>query len=204
MDTFEAIEARRSVKRYDPEHRLTEAEIDQLLQAAMLSPTSFNIQNWRFVVVTNEELREEIRKAAWGQAQFTDASILVILVMDLKAHERDPGRYWANADPQVRETLVGMIGGFYSNNPTLARDEGLRSCGLAGQTLMLAAKAMGLDSCPMVGFDFEKVSELIQLPEDHEIAFAISIGKALEPARPRGGQLPMDEVVIHDRFPSDA
>ncbi len=111
---------------------------------------------------------------------------------------------WANADPQVRETLVGMIGGFYSNNPTLARDEGLRSCGLAGQTLMLAAKAMGLDSCPMVGFDFEKVSELIQLPEDHEIAFAISIGKALEPARPRGGQLPMDEVVIHDRFPSDA
>ena len=203
MDTFDAIEQRRSVKRFDPDHRLTEAEIEKLMQAAAHSPTSFNIQNWRFVVVTNEDLRKEIRQAAWNQAQFTDASILVILTMDLKAHEKDPGRYWANADPQVRETLVGMIGGFYNNNPSLARDEGLRSCGIAGQTLMLAAKAMDLDSCPMVGFDFAKVSELIQLPEDHEIAFAISIGKALEPARPRGGQLPLDEVVIEDRFPRE-
>ena len=65
---------------------------------------------------------------------------------------------------------------------------------------MLAAKAMGYDSCPMVGFDFDRVGELIQLPEDHEIAYAISVGKALEPARPRGGQLPLSEVLIRDRF----
>ncbi|MEZ6003359.1 MAG: nitroreductase family protein [Planctomycetota bacterium] len=204
METLSAIEQRRSVKKYDPEHRMTEAEIRQLFEAVLLSPTSFNLQNWRFVVVTDPLLRQELRAAAWNQAQFTDASIVVYLVMDKKSHERDPGRYWANAEPQVRDMLVGMIGNFYSSNPGLARDEGLRSCGLAGQTLMLAAKDMGYDTCPMVGFDFARTSELLNLPEDHEIAFAISVGKALEPARPRGGQLPLDEVLVRDRFPARA
>ncbi|HPF13182.1 MAG: nitroreductase family protein [Planctomycetes bacterium] len=201
MDTIEAIRQRRSVKKYDPNHRMSEDEIRQLFETVRLSPTSFNLQNWRFVVATDPALRLAMREAAWGQAQFSEASLLVLLVMDLKAHEREPMRYWANADEKVREMLVGMIGRFYGDNPKLARDEGLRSCGIAGQTLMLAAKAMGYDSCPMVGFDFGKMAELIQLPADHEIAFAISVGKALEPARPRGSQLPYEEIVHRDRFP---
>jgi len=65
---------------------------------------------------------------------------------------------------------------------------------------MLAAKAMGYDSCPMVGFDFDAVGKLVNLPEDHVIALMVSVGKAVEPARPRGGQLPLDEVVVTDRF----
>jgi nitroreductase len=76
----------------------------------------------------------------------------------------------------------------------------MRSCGIAGQTIMLAAKAMGYDSCPMIGFDPIQVSELINLPEDHVIGFMISVGKATEPARPRGGQLPLEEVVIQNKF----
>ena len=87
--------------------------------------------------------------------------------------------------------------------PELRRDENLRSGSLAAQTLMLAAKARGYDSCPMVGFDFAKVGEIIGLPQDHDIVMAVAVGKALEPARPRGGQLPLDEVMHRERFPSD-
>ena len=76
----------------------------------------------------------------------------------------------------------------------------MRSSGIAAQTLMLAAKGMGYDSCPMDGFDFEKVAEIINLPEDHVIAMFVAIGKATSPANPRGGQLPLDDIVIKNRF----
>jgi nitroreductase len=76
----------------------------------------------------------------------------------------------------------------------------MRSCGIAAQTLMLAAKAMGYDSCPMDGFDFEQVAKLIQLPDDHVIAMFVAIGKATQEAQPRAGQLSLDEVVIENSF----
>ncbi|MCA9002505.1 MAG: nitroreductase family protein [Planctomycetes bacterium] len=201
MDTFEAIATRRSVKHFDPEHRFTEAEIRQLLEAAMLSPTSFNLQNWRFVVVTDPELKQELRAASYNQAQFTDASIIVYLVFDKEAHSRQPQRYWRHAEPEIGQMMVGMIQGVYEGNEPLVRDEGQRSCGIAGQTLMLAARSMGYDSCPIVGIDKKKTAALLRMPEDHEISFAVTIGKALQPARPRAGQLAYEEVVIQDRFP---
>jgi nitroreductase len=76
----------------------------------------------------------------------------------------------------------------------------MRSCGIAAMTLMLSAKALGYDSCPMDGFDFDAVGKLIQLPDDHVIAMFVAIGKGTKPAWPKGGQLAMNEVVIHDRF----
>ena len=96
--------------------------------------------------------------------------------------------------------LVPMIVGAYDGKPQLQRDEIMRSGGIASQTLMLAAKAKGLDTCPMVGFDFEEVAKIIRLPEDHAICMMVSVGKALTPARGRGGQLPLDEVMFKDRF----
>lgn len=200
MDTFTAIRERRSVKHYDPNHRLSEAELERLLALAALSPTAFNIQHWRFVVVEDLGLRQQIRAYSWDQAQVTDASALIIVCADLKAWEKQPERYWANAPEEVRTALLPMISGFYQNKADLQRDECLRSCGMAAQNLMLAAKAMGYDSCPMDGFDFEAVARLINLPQDHLISMFVVIGKALEAARPRGGQLPLSEIVIRDRF----
>ena len=71
---------------------------------------------------------------------------------------------------------------------------------VAGQTIMLAAKAMGYDSCPMIGFDPARVAELINLPSDHVISFMIAVGKAVKPAMPKGGQLDLAEVVVQNRF----
>jgi nitroreductase len=200
VETKEAIKSRRSVKHYDPTHKMSGLEVDELLSLVLLSPTAFNIQNWRFVVVKDPDLRERIRKVAWDQEQVTDASLFVILCADLKAWEKAPERYWRNAPEEVREYVLSSMDDYYRGKEQVQRDEAMRSCGIAAQTLMLAAKSMGYDSCPMDGFDFEAVGRLINLPEDYVIAMFVAIGKAAKEARPRGGQLPMSEVIIPDHF----
>lgn len=200
MNVTEAIVERRSVKSYDPEHKMTEQEIAKLMSLAMLSPTAFNIQNWRFVVVTDPALRKEIRKVSWDQAQVEEASLLIVLTADLKSWQKEPERYWVNAPKAAQDFLIPAIGQFYNGNEQVQRDEGMRSCGMAAMTLMLAAKEMGYDTCPMDGFDFDAVAKLLNMPDDHIPTMFVVVGKALQPARPRGGQLHMDEVVIQNKF----
>ncbi|MBP9853646.1 MAG: nitroreductase family protein [Candidatus Omnitrophica bacterium] len=199
MDIFEAIRQRRSVKHYDSGHAMSAGEIDQLMSAVILSPTSFNMQNWRFVLVQDKQLREEIRKASWNQAQVTDASLLIILCADKNAW-KDSHRYWSSAPEHVRDYLVRETEKFYQSDLQMQHDETMRSCGIAAQTLMLAAKSMGYDSCPMVGFDFKKVAELIHLPKDYVITMFVVVGKGIKLAHERGRQLSMKEVIIYDHF----
>lgn len=200
MDVRTAIETRRAVKQFDPDHVMPQAEIDALLDLAMLAPTAFNIQHWRFVVVRDPALREAIRAAAWMQPQITDCSLFVVICADLKAWEKDPQRYWRNAEPETRAGIVAAIGEYYRGRPQAQRDEAMRSCGIAAQTLMLAAKAGGYDSCPMDLADFDAVAELINLPDDHAIGLFVAIGKGTRPPWPRAGQLTREEVVRVDRF----
>lgn len=200
MNVAEAIESRRSIKAFDPDHRMSEAEIEKLMGLALLSPTAWNLQNWRFVVVSEPALRKEIRLAAWDQAQVTDASLLVVLCADLKVWDKEPGRYWRNAPQPVQDFIVPAIGQYYAGREQVQRDEAMRSCGIAAMALMLAAKEMGYDSCPMDGFDFDAVGKLINLPQDHVIAMFVAIGKGIKDPWPRGGQLPMGEVVVQNRF----
>ena len=200
MHTIEAIKARRAIKHYDPAHKLTAAEERELLDLALLGPTAFNLQNWRFVVVHDPELRQQIRAAAWDQAQVTDASLLIVLCGDLNAWKKDPARYWVDAPKPVQDFLVPAITQYYQGREQAARDEVMRSCGIAAQTLMLAAKAMGYDSCPMDGFDFDAVAKLINLPEGVIPALFVVIGKGTQEAWPRPGFIPREETVIIDRF----
>jgi nitroreductase len=181
---------------------MTDEETARLIGLAKLAPSSFNMQNYRFVLVRDPELRQQIRAVAWDQAQVTDASLLVILCADLTAHSNNPQRYWAHAPQEVQDILVPALTPFYDGKPTLIRDEAMRSTGFAGMTLMLAARDMGYDSCPMIGFDAEAVAKLINLPADHALSFMLAIGKQAKPVWPRGERLPDSEVVIHDRFSS--
>jgi len=200
MNVSEAVQKRRSIKWYDPEHRMPEADFQTLMEHAILSPTAFNIQNWRFVRVTDPAQRKAIRAQAWDQAQVEEASELLVLCFDRKAWQRDPERYWRLAPEEVRGFLVPAIAEYYRGKPEVERDEGMRSCGLVAQNLMLMAQQMGYDSCPMDGFDFQQVGEIIGLPDDHEIAFMLAIGKGIKQPWPRPGQLDLSEVLVENRF----
>jgi len=74
MQVSEALRARRAIKWYDPEHKMPEETFKKLMEHAILSPTAFNIQNWRFVRINDKEQRKAIRAAAWDQAQLCKKS----------------------------------------------------------------------------------------------------------------------------------
>ncbi len=200
MDTHIAIRTRRAIKHYDPTHHMTDQELQELLELACLSPTAFNIQNWRFVVIRDPELRQKIRAVSWNQAQVTDASVLIILCADLNAWEKEPKRYWEKAPQEVQSFMIPAIDNYYRGHARVQMDEAMRSCGMAAQTLMLAAMSMGYESCPMDGFDYDKVGELINLPTDHVISMFVVIGKGIKEAWPLPGQLSLQDVVIENSF----
>ncbi|MBK1877565.1 nitroreductase family protein [Pelagicoccus mobilis] len=200
MNTLDAIETRRSIKHYDPEHVMPEEDLAELIRLTKLAPSSFNMQNYRLLVVRDKELRAQIRAAAWDQAHVTDASVLFILCGDINSHLADPSDYWSHAPQEVQDMLGPMIKTFYEGKDQLIRDEAIRSSALAGMTLMLAAKGMGYDSCPMVGFDPEKVSELIKLPDGYVLSFMVPVGKLAKDAWDRGARLPDEKVVAYDTF----
>ena len=200
MDVLTAVKERRAVKHYDPEFNMPQEDIDTLLEHAIQAPTSFNIQNWRFVLVQDKALREQLKEAAWNQEQVATASLVFIMCADIKSWDKDPKRYWKDAPKAAQDMLVPMIKPFYEGKEQLQRDESMRSVGMAAQTIMLTAKGLGYDSCPMIGFDPDKVADIIKLPDDHVVGMMLVVGKATKPAWPKPGQLPLEEVVIHNHF----
>jgi len=199
MDLFEAVEQRRAVKNYTPQ-AVAEQDLKQIMQATILSPTSYNIQHWRFIRVTDKALRTQIKEAAWQQPQVQQAAELIIICANTQAWNDRPERYWEKADKDTQTVLLEMLDGFYRNKPQLQRDEAIRSASMAAQTLMLSAKALGYDTCPLIGFDPDKVAELINLPQDHIITMMLTLGKAEHPANPRGGQLSLEDIFFENRF----
>lgn len=200
MNVVDAIQTRRSIKAFDPQHKMNETEINKLVSLAMLAPTAFNIQHWRFVVVEDPSLRAQIQAVSWNQAQVTEASLLIVLVADVQAWQKQPDRYWKDAPQAVADFLVPAIKKYYTGHEQAQRDEVMRSCGMAAMNIMLVAKEMGYDTYPMDGFDFDAVAKLLNLPADHTPTMFVTVGKAIKEAWPRGGQLNIDEVLIKNKF----
>lgn len=180
---------------------MSSKDIKFLMELAILSPTSYNQQNWRFVTITDQTIKDQICQAARNQAQPRDGSLVIVLCGDTNAWKKDPKRYWKNLSKERQEQVTVALEKKYANSFENRRDEVMKSCGFAAQTIMLAAKQMGLDSCPMRGFEYDELAKVINLPEDYIIAMMVVVGKALEPAGPRGGQLEINDVVFENKFP---
>jgi nitroreductase len=200
MDTFEAISTRRAIKKFDNSYKMTSEQVDSLMKLTILSPTSYNQQNWRFVTITDEIIKNKISIAARNQAQPKDGSLVILLCGNLNAWKDNPLQYWKNSTSEKQEHVKNALEKKYANSSENRRDEAMRSCGFAAQTIMLAARQMGLDSCPMVGFEYDEIAKIIQLPDDHLIVLMVVVGKSAEPAGVRGGQLALDQVVFKNHF----
>lgn len=200
MNVSEAVKSRRAIKAYDVDHVMSDDDFKALMDLTLQSPSSFNLQHSRFVNVVDKDKRQAIRAVAWDQAQITDASVLLVLCADLNAWKKNPKTYWRNAPDDISDLMVSMIGPFYDGKKQLQRDEALRSVGISAQTLMLCAKEMGYDTCPMIGFDQDAVADILNLPDDHIIGMIVTIGKAAKDAFPRGGSIDYDVAVVKDTF----
>ena len=200
MDVFEAISTRRAIKKFDSTHTMSSDDVQKLMEHVILTPTSYNQQNWRFVYVTDQAVKEKISVAARGQAQPKDGSLVVVLCGDMDAWRTEPLRYWKNHPTEKQEMVKAALEKKYTGNPQNQRDEAVRSCGMAAQSIMLAARQMGLDSCPMVGFEYDELSDIIKLPENHLIVMMVVVGKRAQDAAERGGQLPLNQVAFENHF----
>ena len=199
MKVSDAIKNRRSVNLFDPSYQITTADIHELIEAANLSPSAFNAQHWRFVWLKDNDLLEQAKVAAWYQPQVTDASLVLLVCLDIKAWQKDPQRYWVNAPADVAKSMIDNSQQIYADNLQLQRDEGMRSASMASMALMLRAQEMGLDSCAMA-CDEQKMAELVKLPDDHAICMLLAIGRRLDEPFPRPGLVSVDEVLLENSF----
>ncbi|MEJ2260862.1 MAG: nitroreductase family protein, partial [Nitrosopumilaceae archaeon] len=90
MDTFEAIKTRRAIKKFDSSYKMTSEQIKFLMELAILSPTSYNQQNWRFIIATDQDVKNKISKAARDQVQPKDGSLVIVLCGDTNAWQKNP------------------------------------------------------------------------------------------------------------------
>ena len=200
MNVDAAIRNCRAVKQFDRSHTLTKKTREKMLSTALQLPDSFHTRNWHFVVVDDPEQRRKIREASWNQPQITDASMLVILCADLNAWKKESLHYWKSSEEPFREVFMPSMRQPFDVLDPAQRDEAMRSCGIAAQTLMLVAFSMGYHACPIEGFDHDAVGEVINLPDDHAVCMFVAIGKSIEETPPSEEKPPIDEVVIKEHF----
>jgi nitroreductase len=195
MEFSELVHARHSVRRYQPDAVLTDAELCAIFDQVRYSPSSFNMQHWRFVVVRDPARKRALRDLSFGQAQVEQCAAVVLVCGRLDAYEDAP-RIYAEAPADLRDKVVPSIGGVYRDKPALQREECVRSGALAAMTLMYAAKNRGWDSGPMIGFDATKVSALLELDATTIPVMMVTVGKALNGEQPpRLYRRPLSEIV---------
>ncbi len=194
MEFSDVVSGRRSVKSYDAAHTISDDQLATLFDRVSLSPSSFNLQHWRFVVVRDAQRKAAMRKLSYGQEQVENASACIVVVGRLVAHEDAP-TIMAEAPQSVRESLIPMINGLYADNAALRRDEAIRSASLAAMTLMHAAYDMGYATGPLIGFDSKGVSELVGLDANHIPVMLVVLGKQTGTMRPRSFRHPLGDIV---------
>ncbi len=199
MEFRDIAQQRRSVKSYKPDRVITDDELRALFNLVVLSPSSFNLQHWRFVVVRDAKGKAALRKASWDQEQVEQASAVIIVAGKLNAHE-DANQIFSDSPEQMRKQMVAMIHGFYADKPQMQRDEAIRSASLAAMSLMYAATDLGLASGPLIGFDPAQISRLINLPASFVPVVMIVLGEQADDMRPRATRLPVAEVVKLESF----
>jgi nitroreductase/dihydropteridine reductase len=170
MSLIESLKWRYATKKFDHTKKLSAEQLDTLLSAVQLSPSSYGLQSYKVLVVEDPAIREQLREAAYGQAQLTEASQVIVFAsetdidaglvknyIDNIAETREIGREHLNGFEQV---MLGTV-----NN--LAEDQKItwshKQAYIALGVLLTAAAEMGIDACPMEGFGAGKFEEILGL-----------------------------------------
>ncbi len=197
MDAIEVMKARSTVRKYDPNANIPEEELNELLEIAIQAPSAWNLQHWRFLVITSKEMKEKLLPISYNQEQVVEAAATVAVLGDLQANETAKIVY-KDAGKDIYDLMIGQVEKAYQND-RFARDEAFLNAGFAAMQLMLAAKAKGYDTCPIGGFNREKFVEEFRVPDRYAPVMLITIGKAAAQARPTT-RLPLDQVVVKESF----
>ncbi|BCG57577.1 nitroreductase family protein [Paenibacillus sp. URB8-2] len=201
----QVIQERHSVRKYDSSRKMSDEEIHDLLNDAVLAPSSSNLQPWRFIVITDQALKEQLLPIAYNQQQVVEASAIIAVLGDLEAY-RNVDKIWdsaveaGHATPEVRNMMVENS---WNNYSALSREKqkeiALVDGGLISMQLMLAAKAKGYDTVPMGGYNADQFREMFQIPQRYATVMLIAVGHAAAAGR-QTTRLPLEDVVQFNGF----
>lgn len=202
MSAFtDLIESRRSAMNFVEGVKIPQTELEEMFSYARLAPSAYNLQHTNYKVVSDENLKEEIRKAAYGQYKIHSASAVIVVLGDKNAYLKAPeifgGLKTLGAMSQEDyDTEIETINNAYRGNDAFQRDEAIRNASLSAMHFMLIAKDKGWDTCPMIGFDPEAIQSTLNLPDHMVPVMLITIGKDKKhKIRPRGYRKPVNEFV---------
>lgn len=204
MTIEEVMRSRHSVRKYEKGYTIPEAELNEILELAGTAPSSWNLQHWRFLVVTEQANKDQLLPIAYNQQQVSDASAVIIMLGDLEANKMfeevyRPALEAGTFPQQAYDTLNQNVQAAYQNDPQTARDEANRNTAFAAMQLMLAAKAKGYDTCPIGGFDRNKVVQVLNIPTRFTPVMMLTLGKAASNAHPTD-RLPIGQLIIKEKF----
>ena len=199
----QAMDFRHACKRFDENKKLSKEEIDFILETGRKSPSSFGQEPWKFLVVTNERLKATLRPLCWDQPQITSCSHLVIILAAIDAVRPDSGipakRFGRRPlPPEKIEAYIKLYSTHLSD--TLSTDEKTyawtaRQCYLAAANMMTGAASIGVDSCPIEGFEKEKVEAVLGLDTtQYQVALFVPFGFRADAQSPQL-RLPLEDVV---------
>lgn len=202
-DFTKAMNFRHACKIFDETKKINDEEMHYILEAGRKSPSSFGMEGWKFLVITNEDLKATLRPACWDQVQVTSSSHLVIILAAIDNVKVESGevekRFKRRDMPQ--ESLDAYMGIYAKHlEKTLSSDENIynwtsKQTYIALGNMMTAAAYIGIDSCPIEGFEKEKVEEILELDTTKwQVSVVVPFGYRLN-AQPEQQRLAFDEVV---------
>lgn len=202
---YSVMNARKSVRVFDPSATIAKEEIEEMLKLATIAPSSSNLQSWRFMVFQDSELKEELKtivnnQAGNNQAVVENSSAVIAVLGNIDAYKKVEQIYTQNVaeghmDDSIKDRTIAGTNAVYPNMPREVRmNIASFDAGLVSMQLMLIAKEKGYDTLPMGGFDKVKFAEKFNLPSDQFPIVLIALGKAAAPAY-GSSRLPLDDVV---------
>ena len=197
---FECILSRSAAKYYDPAASLSDDQIHELVRIGTTAPTSFHLQNWRFIAVRTPEAKARLSPIAWKQPPITQAAVTFIVVGQLADSTVVPERL----APVVQAGIMPAklipdweipARGLYENYPQRQRDEAIRTATFGAAAMIYAAHSLGLGSTPMIGFDAEAVHREFGLAEDEVPVMLLSVGPERPGNWPQKPRRPVTDVL---------
>ena len=193
------IEGRISANRFDGSYALSDGEIEELTRLATRAPTAYNLQNWRFIAVRGQQAREKLAVHAYGQTKVREAAVTFIVCGALP----DPATIPTRLLPSIEAGFIpATLASAWEESARAqyadakrARDEAVRSAALGAATLIYAAGAMGLASCPIGGFDPEGTAREFGLHADEIAVMLVAVGRAAPGNWPPKARRPLSETL---------
>lgn len=202
MEFDKLIEKRRSANNFIKDIVMTEQDLKPIFNDVKFAPSAFNLQHTEYLTVLNPDVKEQLREAAYGQYKVHSASAVIIVTSDRYAYKKtaklNEGMKSLGIinDCQLEQLVEDNTVFYEQRGEEFMKEEAIRNASLSSMLFMLAAKNRGWDTCPMIGFDQQKVREILHVPLTHEIVMMITIGKEKEESRNlRGYRKPVNEFV---------